>query len=238
MFWLSGDKPFQILAACFEIENALSSADVEAYESSLPVHMDGTCNGMQYYAALGRDLKGGASVNLSPAEVPQDVYGEVLTDVKEQIDQSNNDSWEILKEHEHALLGRKTVKPTVMTSVYGVTDVGAKAQVKEALTAANETIGRSDAGAKKLTDAELDKLSKQLADTILASINRLFPVATSIQEWLGTCLQLIVEDVGLDATTNFGKSMAWTTPLGLPVVQAYRAIATKTVSPSATVHDR
>ena len=46
----------------------------------LPVHQDGSCNGLQHYAALGRDEAGGEQVNLMPRERPGDVYtGESLT---------------------------------------------------------------------------------------------------------------------------------------------------------------
>lgn len=36
--------------------------------------MTGSCNGLQHYAALGLDAKGGAQVNLVPSPKPQDVY--------------------------------------------------------------------------------------------------------------------------------------------------------------------
>ena len=39
---------------------------------------DGSCNGLQHYTALGRDLKGAVGVNLVPSEVPQDIYTTVL----------------------------------------------------------------------------------------------------------------------------------------------------------------
>ena len=32
---------------------------------------DGSCNGLQHYAALGRDVLGGRSVNVLPSEKPQ-----------------------------------------------------------------------------------------------------------------------------------------------------------------------
>jgi DNA-directed RNA polymerase, mitochondrial len=44
------------------------------YVSHIPVHMDGSCNGLQHYAALGRDAVGGAAVHLMPCSQPQDVY--------------------------------------------------------------------------------------------------------------------------------------------------------------------
>lgn len=42
---------------------------------------DGSCNGLQHYAALGRDSIGAASVNLLPSDVPQDVYSGVAAQV-------------------------------------------------------------------------------------------------------------------------------------------------------------
>ena len=39
--------------------------------SRLPVQIDGSCNGLQHYAALSRDLEGGTSVNLMPCDRPQ-----------------------------------------------------------------------------------------------------------------------------------------------------------------------
>ena len=38
---------------------------------------DGSCNGLQHYAALGRDFNGGKAVNLVPGPVPADVYTEI-----------------------------------------------------------------------------------------------------------------------------------------------------------------
>jgi DNA-directed RNA polymerase len=37
----------------------MKSANPEEYESHLHVHVDGSCNGMQHYAAFGRDSRGG-----------------------------------------------------------------------------------------------------------------------------------------------------------------------------------
>ena len=40
--------------------------------------MDGSCNGLQHYSALGRDFNGGYEVNLVNREKPGDVYTKVL----------------------------------------------------------------------------------------------------------------------------------------------------------------
>jgi len=42
------------------------------------VHVDGSCNGMQHYAAFGRDENGGRQVNLANSERPGDVYTAIL----------------------------------------------------------------------------------------------------------------------------------------------------------------
>ena len=60
--WLQADSPWSALATCIDIKAALDSGDVKRYESRLPVHQDGSCNGLQHYAAIGRDVDGGKAV--------------------------------------------------------------------------------------------------------------------------------------------------------------------------------
>ena len=72
-WWQTAENPFQALATCREIINAIDSGNVETYESSLPIHQDGSCNGLQHYAALGKDTAGAKAVNLANADLPQAV---------------------------------------------------------------------------------------------------------------------------------------------------------------------
>ncbi|MED6233153.1 hypothetical protein ATANTOWER_007575, partial [Ataeniobius toweri] len=76
-WWMEADEPWQALGCCMEIANAVRSPDPTKFISHFPVHQDGSCNGLQHYAALGRDVIGATSVNLMPCEVPQDVYSGV-----------------------------------------------------------------------------------------------------------------------------------------------------------------
>ena len=150
-WWMKLDEPFQGLATCREIVNAIDSGDPESYECSLPVHMDGSCNGLQHYAALGRDRVGGKAVNLCASEKPQDVYSGVMEEVIRRVaeeaqtelefDTSNIDALskaqkDSLKRNRSSklvdgLIDRGVVKRTVMTSVYGVTYIGARKQIQE-----------------------------------------------------------------------------------------------------------
>ena len=111
-WWTKADDPWQCLATCIELRSALESDDPHAYLSSLPVHQDGTCNGLQHYAALGGDVKGAAQVNLSVTDRPSDVYTYVANMVERLLEE------DLKKGDKYAsmLVGRvsrKVVKQTV-----------------------------------------------------------------------------------------------------------------------------
>lgn len=138
-WWKQGDDPWQLLATCQEYIRALDSPNPERYESNIPIHQDGSCNGLQHYAALGLDEVGGAQVNLLPSSKPGDVYTAVLRIVKEHIHKDLNSSDPYIRQMAELLRGgeevnRKVVKQTVMTSVYGVTFVGAREQIEGQLS--------------------------------------------------------------------------------------------------------
>lgn len=111
---MNAEDPWQCLATCFDLAAALRAPEPTAYLSSLPIHQDGTCNGLQHYAALGGDLKGATQVNLDAGDRPSDVYSGVARMANEQIEK------DCLLGNEHALLlrgkvTRKVVKQTVST---------------------------------------------------------------------------------------------------------------------------
>ena len=54
-----------------DIRSAIASGDPASHLSRTPVAMDGSCNGLQHYAALGLDLEGGNAVNLVKSDRPQ-----------------------------------------------------------------------------------------------------------------------------------------------------------------------
>jgi DNA-directed RNA polymerase len=137
--WSLAENPFQALATSIEIYYALHHpAGHENYLCFLPVHQDGSCNGLQHYAGLGRDYDGGVSVNLVNGQLPADVYSRVLDVVKVKIDQdcliTEDERNEELRRkgaaarYVKSIVNRKVIKQTVMTSVYGVTKVGAREQ--------------------------------------------------------------------------------------------------------------
>ena len=133
-WWKEGDYPYQVLAACIELTDALGSEDPITFLSRLPIQQDGTCNGLQHYAALGGDPIGAKQVNLEPSDRPQDVYSAVAKHVQQSID-ADAEAGHHLATMLKGNITRKVVKTTVMTSVYGVTMTGARQQVREQLEA-------------------------------------------------------------------------------------------------------
>ncbi|KAI9061872.1 DNA/RNA polymerase [Trametes sanguinea] len=242
-WWTKADDPWQCLAACMELRSALESPDPEAYECALPVHQDGTCNGLQHYAALGGDAVGAAQVNLAAADRPSDVYTYVAQMVEESI-QADLQRGDKAPPYAALLAGkisRKVVKQTVMTTVYGVTFIGARDQIERQL---------KDRGDIPPEDCWL--AASYLAKKVLASIGDLFTGAKEIQTWLNLSARLIAKSIPHDrlisayetdaAAAKAGKrsstprwkkeqmtSVVWTTPLGLPIVQPYRATKRKQV---------
>ena len=109
-----------------ELSKAMKCPNPEEFISHTPIHVDGSCNGMQHYAALGRDDRGARQVNLADSEKPGDVYTAILKLVISEIEnEQDSNMLEVahsLKEH----VTRKIIKQTVMTSVYGVTFIGAR----------------------------------------------------------------------------------------------------------------
>jgi DNA-directed RNA polymerase len=133
-WWQKADDPWQCLATCMELKAALDLPDPHAYECALPVHQDGTCNGLQHYAALGGDARGARQVNLDITDRPSDVYTYVANMVEKRMQEDVEQDTD--SKFARMLMGkvsRKVVKQTVMTTVYGVTFVGAREQIDKQL---------------------------------------------------------------------------------------------------------
>ena len=219
------DDFWQALSVSREVRDAIGcGSDPTNFESNLPIHQDGSCNGLQHYAALGRDEFGARAVNIVPNENVEDVYTVVLDIVKERIrsdaDQGGSlecpSSFADLKSGtgvpalgrvalESDILHRKTVKQTVMTICYGVTQIGASDQVNKQL--------KDLPIAKNLSSAQLAVLSSYIAKTILASIDTVFKQAMEIKRWFDT----------VAAEMNKHEiPIAWISPAGVVCRQPYR----------------
>jgi DNA-directed RNA polymerase len=221
-WWTTAESPFQALACCLEITRMVESGDPKNFMSSLPVHQDGSCNGLQHYAALGRDFDGGKAVNLvsNDADKPGDVYSAVLAIVLKKLNEDLNrrdtdaDSKKFreLAQLVEGRVDRKVIKQTVMTSVYGVTAIGARDQIYNRLVEKFKSTP-SESLTMEL-EQNLMRAAGYLARITLDSLGEMFSSANLIMEWLGDCASLVA--------SKEKQPMSWMTPLGMPVTQPYR----------------
>lgn len=196
-------KPWQFLAACIAL------ADPDGAGQHLPCQIDGTCNGLQHYAAMGRDAVGAKHVNLIPSDTPQDIYGYVAERLRPIV---ALDADKGMMEAQIIADGitRKLIKQTVMTKVYNVSPVGARKQIFDKLDKSG------------LKDDPRYKVSMYLSNKTLDTVAKVCVSADAIMEWMKQCARLITTDKGKGEAKVKGVTVSWNTPLGFPVVQPYR----------------
>lgn len=221
-------KAWQFYAAGLALFNTEAAA-------RLPVQVDGTCNVLQQYAALGRDPEEAAMVNMVPADRPADFYSLMTPAVRDRVVVDIDASDEVLgvrdsktgqrvevpvrtlaREVEPFVI-RDTVKPVTMTDLYDVTMVGAREQTRVVLEKAGFT-GRHEYLA-----------AVYLSRTILDTIKKACPSARRIKDWLRLCAK---------AEATAGHKLRWTTPLGFPCVQSYARLSkvqVRTITQRVTV---
>jgi DNA-directed RNA polymerase len=209
-FWSQADEPWQFLAAAIEVCQAFVLSNPEDYVSHLPVHIDGSCNGLQHLSAMGLDPVGGQAVNLLPGP-RQDIYQIVADKVVDAVE----DDVAKLEEHgfkaeAHAWsdnVTRKTVKRGVMTTPYGLTAIGMRDQlIQDGWVRDLEGDPMSNANYMR------DRMQEAIGDTIIKG--------TEIMKWFQDCAEILAEQ---------DKAISWTTPVGLRVTQCYRQITGKRI---------
>ncbi|XP_018494989.1 DNA-directed RNA polymerase, mitochondrial [Galendromus occidentalis] len=199
-WWQTSEDPWQTLAACKEIANALASPKPEEYICHLPIHHDGHYGGPQHYAAFGNDSEGALPADTIPMETPRDVYSKVadaVESLREAESAAGSDIASVLK----GFIKGKTVKESVKTAVYGENRFGAYIQILRKLQVEGFPSSRANSAAHYLAIKTFESVEKTLTKT------------KGIQSWFTQCAKAIL------AATE--KPVQWTTPLGLPVVQPY-----------------
>ncbi len=196
-WWSDADKPWQFLAFCFEYATFVREGF--GFVSHLAVALDGSCNGLQHFSAMLRDPIGGKAVNLVPDEKPQDIYQTVCDRV---IVKLKDDGGEVAAKWLALNPDRALTKRPVMTMPYGSTMFSCREYVSDWLTAQ---------GSKPWGDDSLEA-EVFMAKLIWQSIGEVVVAARKAMAWLQKAARVAAAD---------GLPVAWTTPDGFPVLQAY-----------------
>lgn len=202
-FWTDADKPLMFLAFCIDYAKAIH--DKTGYVSHLPIGKDGSCNGLQHFSALLRDLTGATATNLVSGSAPADIYQEVsdvaCKRVLEDTETPIRSEW-LDYIHKEGKLTRKLSKRSVMTLPYGCTKYSCLSFVEEAIC---DEIPNyfSDNG----------RAARYLANHVWAGIGEVVQSATVAMEWLQSIS---------DHMSSKDLPVWWVTPIGFPVFQDKR----------------
>lgn len=211
--WKDADKPYQFLAWCIEYASAINTVGgPEAFKSSLPIALDGSCNGLQHFSAMLSDPVGGKSVNLVPADQPSDIYQDVadvatekIKDIMTQPDHPEYtmaSNWMALFEKLGSdKMGRKIAKKPVMTLPYGST-----------LQTCTQTVHGWYLEQKKdfFPEGTGFKHSVWLSKVIWKSIGEVVIAARAAMSWIQKCARLLAKH---------DEPIIYKTPVGFPMVQ-------------------
>lgn len=127
--WENLDAPWQCVSTFIEIDKILTAEEKgeEAHFTGIPIFQDGSCNGLQHYAALGKDPSIAGMVNLTDGEKPHDIYSVIANRLDKRANQDlDNGIYDGLSksliEKVKKLFVRSIVKRPIMTLPYGSTE--------------------------------------------------------------------------------------------------------------------
>jgi DNA-directed RNA polymerase len=207
-FWMTaedGDKCWQALAFCFDY--AGFKATGFGYLSALPVQMDGTCNGIQNFSAMLLDERGGAAVNLVPADKPQDIYTEVKDEVIKRVLRDAADGNDVAAMWVGQVT-RKVCKRPVMTLAYGAKRFGFTDMVMVDTMRPAQKKNPEAFGGKRAFEA-----AQYMGGCIWEAVQEVVVAAASAMKWLQEVANIVSKE---------DLPIYWRAPTGLLVKQEYK----------------
>lgn len=239
LWWAEADEPWQFLAFCFEWADAhqyseAHGGDVTGFVSRLPVGMDGSCNGLQHFAALMRDPVLARAVNVLPSARPEDIYQrstDALLDLL-QAEAGSAESFTVgrreyrrgdlaLRWLQSGMVGRSLCKGPVMTFGYGSKEYGHAEQVKEYMKSSDRYASAEHYATVKALFRVQEDGTSLLEDACLYLAKRLWraldadvAAAERGMRWMQAWAALFAKQ---------HRDLQWTVPVtGFPVRQRYR----------------
>lgn len=207
-FWATADSPYSALAACFEWAGYTNEGP--EFVSHVPVALDGSNSGLQHFSAMLRDPVGAKAVNLLPSERPQDVYMQVADRAEALVAADGGPEGDLWV----GKVTRKIAKRPCMTYCYSATRFGMQDMV---LSTLREIDAQNAAEGKPphLNGADNYDAARYQSHILWEAISEVVAAASTAMEWLRNAAKIAGEA---------GLPIWWTTPLGLPVLQAYRSV--------------
>lgn len=213
------DKLWAALAAAQEWASYLDSGRSPSFITTLPIFVDGTCNGLQHYGALSGDAELARLVNLAPGDKPQDIYREVAEEALRDIKMKAERGTMADRRAAHLWLRiigdeppRKLAKKITMTKPYGGTFSVILEEVR-AFFDEHERQRRDEWG-RSVDDQEAAHLRGWLEKRMEAALKGRTASADRIMEWLQGAMRLLCDH-------GVADRMDFRTPAGFPWKNLY-----------------
>jgi DNA-directed RNA polymerase len=198
------------------------------FVTTLPVFIDGTCNGLQHFAALSGDARLAHVVNLLPGDSPEDIYQAVADRLLALvIDKADHHAGEERRKAQLWLrvMGRDTAprslaKRVVMVRPYGGSHMVALEEVQAFLDEIDPK--RLQWGGDVPTAADEAKLVGWLSKHLQKALGDRVESANEIMSWLQSAMRLLCE-------YGVADQLDWRTPAGWPWRNLYYDRTTTTV---------
>lgn len=200
-FWSGADKPYQFLAFCFEWEGYIREG--ASYKCSLPIALDGSCNGLQNFSAMLRDGVGGSATNLCKSTKPEDIYHRVADVVVRKL--TARTDCDMAAQWLAFGITRKITKKPVMTLPYGSTRQSCRESVEDHIRDAITAGLYVPWSGRQIFTASL-----YLSAVIWESIGDVVIAARAAMGWL--------QDASRDVSKQ-NMPLVWHTPTGFRVYQ-------------------
>jgi DNA-directed RNA polymerase len=226
LFWTEADKPWQFLAAALEWKG-FCDAGSDQYVSSLPIMMDGSCNGLQHFSAMLRDPICGKQVNLTPSDKPADIYAEVAHETENALAGDASTGGKLYANLWIDFgITRKLCKRPVMVLPYGGTRESCRNYIYE------HVVERITEGEDNPFGNELKRAVSYLATVVWQAMHRVVIGPQKAMAWLKASVKVINEHCFV--STNKGRAkrllpINWTTPSGFLVQQAYHEVRSRRI---------
>lgn len=229
-WWADAGEPIQFYAFCLEWNNYLKLAKEgrgHEYVCSLPVSIDGSCNGLQHFAAMLRDPVSAKAVNVFPNERPEDVYDRIAEASKDKLEiGATTDDERALSALwlSSGLVNRDLAKRPTMTFSYGSKPYGFQQQLVEYLKEPKRW-----PKVKHFFTREVEGVKKDVLQAACALMSRMI--------WLSLQDVVVAAFRGMEwmqkvarSISHTGKPIEWTVPItGFRVRQEYFVLEEKRV---------
>jgi len=192
-FWWDCESPIEFMQWCFEFNEW--SRDRISFKTRLPVKLDHTASGLQIISLLRNDKELQRLTNLTGADIPVDIYQELLDSIRAKIINTREPeliTWLSLN------LDRKLIKSLTVMYMYGGTPHGMQKTVVEWYVQKSDDIfGR--------------EIYIQIGKLLNLYHEALDELSESPRLFMNDCRQLVKKD----------EVLSWESPSGFPVINEY-----------------